>query len=220
MRFIIAPVLALALAGCAGISKEECLYADWAAIGYEDGAEGRPVSAISSRRAACAKKAGVTVDMRAYNAGRADGLRLYCRPSNGYAVGANGGRYYGVCTDGGEHEFLAAYETGRRLYSLEQNVARIEGDIRQAHVDLKNTERHIVDTQAALIAPSTPMADRPGLLLELKELSEQKGNIETALIALNRDLAHAERELADYENHLAYNGPLPQPAYDPRNSSY
>lgn len=220
MRFVAAPVLALMLAGCAGISKEECLYADWAAIGYEDGAAGRPVSAISSKRAACARKAGVTVDMAAYTAGRAEGLKLYCRPSNGYAVGANGGRYYGVCTDGGEHAFLDAYDAGRRLFSLEQDVVQIESDIRQAHIDLKNTERHITNTQAALIAPSTPMADRPRLLLELKDLSEDKGAIQTALIALTRDLADAERELSDYEDHLAFNGPLPHAAYGARNTSY
>lgn len=202
------------------MSKDECLYADWSAIGYEDGAAGRPVSAVSPRRAACANKAGVTVDMTAYNAGREEGLYLYCRPSNGYAVGARGGRYYGVCANDDEEDFLMAYEMGRRLYSLEQNVAAAAGRVRQAQQDLHNTEHHIAATQAALVSPSTPMADRPALLLEMKELYDDKEEIEHALPALDRDLARAEAALADYEDHLAFNGPLLQPAYEPRNARY
>jgi hypothetical protein len=220
MRFIIAPAIALMLAGCAGMSKDECLYADWSAIGYEDGAAGRPVSAVSPRRAACAKKAGITVDMAAYNAGREDGLYLYCRPSNGYAVGANGGRYYGVCASDDEDDFLMAFEMGRRLYSLEQNVYAVAGQIKKAQQDLYNTEHRITATQTALISPATPMADRPALLLEMKELYDDKEQIEYTLAALDRDLARAEAALADYEDHLALNGPLLQPAYEPRNARY
>ncbi|WDI31152.1 DUF2799 domain-containing protein [Hyphococcus flavus] len=220
MRKFYAPVIALSIVGCAGISKEECLYADWSAVGYEDGAAGRPVSAVSHRRSACAKKAGVTVDMVAYNAGRAEGLKLYCRPSNGYSIGAAGGRYYGVCTDGSERLFLSAYESGRRLFSLEQDVATAEGRLHQAEADLHNTDVAIANTQMALVSPSTPMADRPALLVEMKELYERKEDINAAFPRLNRDLYEAERALADYEDHLAYNGPLPHSATEPTRAGY
>ena len=47
MRRIALLLFSLLLAGCAGgMSKKECLYADWRAIGYEDGAQGRDASAI------------------------------------------------------------------------------------------------------------------------------------------------------------------------------
>jgi len=208
------------LGGCAGMSKNECLYADWSTIGYEDGAAGRPVSAVSPRRTACAKKAGVTVDMASYNAGREEGLYLYCQPSNGYAIGANGARYYGVCSGGDEEDFLTAYGIGRRMFSLEQNVSTVNGRIHQARQDLQDTEQYISDAQTALISPSTPMADRPALVLEIKDLYEDRDEIERALVLLHRDLARAEAALADYEEQIAFNGPLLQPAFAPRNAGY
>lgn len=211
---------AVLTAGCASMSKEECLYADWGAIGYEDGAAGRPVSAISSRRAACAEKAGVTVDMIAYRGGREEGLELYCEPSNGYVVGASGGAYYGVCTGPREAAFMTAYETGRHLYRLESAVAALAADIRQARIDLGDVEHRIAHTETALISFETPHAERLELLAQLKHLSEEKGNIETALIALSRDHVRAEDDLAAYREELAYSEFQPGGVLSPSRANY
>ncbi|MEZ5893062.1 MAG: DUF2799 domain-containing protein [Parvularculaceae bacterium] len=63
--------LAVMLGGCAGgLSKEECLVADWRAIGYEDGARGAPASAVSSHRQACARKPASRPTCAGYLAGR------------------------------------------------------------------------------------------------------------------------------------------------------
>lgn len=196
----------LAVSGCASMSKEECVTADWRAIGYEDGAAGLPVSAVSGRRQACAKKAGITVDMAAYTAGRSDGLVLYCRPSNGYSVGTRGGAYHGVCTGPSEHDFLAAYETGRQLYALQAEVTSIGGQIHQAQYDLRDVESRIAETEVALVSPGYTAHERLGLLAEIKTLSEEKGNIETALVVLHRDHERAQENLAAYQSDLAYNG--------------
>lgn len=211
---------AVLLAGCAGISKEECLYADWQAIGYEDGAAGLPVSAVSSKRAACAKKAGVTVDMNEYRAGREAGLTVYCEPSNGFTAGSRGATYYGVCAGPEGHEFSAAYEAGRQLFDLEQASATIAGQIRQAHSDLDDIEHRIAHTEAQLVAPDTAITDRAHLLVDLKQLSEDKGKIKTALIALNRDQARADEELRQYKEYIAYNGPYGRPATEPTRVDY
>lgn len=202
----------LLLSGCAGMSKDECLYADWRAIGYEDGAAGRPVSAVSNRRAVCARKAGVTVDMASYTAGRSQGLELYCQPSRAFAVGSGGGTYYGVCAGPDEAGFITAYQSGRQLFVLEQAVAGIANEIRRAHADLNNVEHRIADAQAGLIAPKVPPEERIQYLADLKAFSEEKGNIETALIALNRDHVRAEEDLRDYQDHLAFNEPYPAAA--------
>ena len=194
------------MTGCAGMSKDECLYADWRAIGYEDGAAGQPVSAVSERRSTCARKAGVTVDMAEYTAGRAQGLDLYCQPSRAFAIGADGQRYHGVCAGPGEAAFTAAYQAGRQLFDLERQVAEIEDDIRQARADLRNVEQYITDAEAGLIAPETTVEDRVQLVADLKTYSEDKGNIETAIVALNRDQVRAERELREYRDYLAASG--------------
>ncbi len=196
----------LVLTGCAGMSKDECLYADWRAIGYEDGAAGLPVSAVSDRRATCARKAGITVDMAEYTAGRAQGLDLYCEPSRGFAVGSGGQTYHGVCSGPGEAEFSAAYQAGRQLFEMERQVANIEDDIRNARSDLRDVEQYIADAEAGLIAPDTTVEDRVQFVADLKTFSEDKGNIETAIVALNRDQVRAERELRDYRDYLAASG--------------
>ena len=119
MRKVFSIFLFIAVTGCAsGMSKEECLYADWRAIGYEDGAAGRDAAAIGSRRVACADKAKVTTDMEAYLRGREHGLWQFCRPANGFDYGARGGRYAGACQGRDEGLFVAAYEKGLKLYGL------------------------------------------------------------------------------------------------------
>ena len=220
MRLVSGVIMAGMLSACASMSESECLTADWGAIGYEDGSRGATVSAVTSRRQACAKKAGITVDMDAYLAGRQQGLRQFCTPTNAYSLGSRGGAYYGVCNGPEEEEFVYAYEAGKQLYYLESNVARAANAIQQAHSDLRAAEHNIAHTEAALISPKTPMRDRPGLLVDLKEYSKEKGRIETAIIALNRDHVRAQEDLDDYRADLAYNGPYLAGVSAPRNAGY
>lgn len=218
---IVATILVLLIgSGCASMSAEECLTADWQAIGYEDGARGSSVSAVTSRRQACAKSAGVAVDMAAYMTGRDMGLVDFCRPSNAYALGARGGAYHGVCAGPEEREFVAAFESGRQLYSLTNAVASAQTQIQEAQYDLVEVDKQITHTEVSLIAPATPAAERLHLLADLKHLSERKGNIETALIALNRDHVRAQEELRDYRSFIAYNGPYPSAATAPTNANF
>ena len=208
MRIILwAALVALTSAGCASMSAQECLTADWRAIGYEDGARGASVAAVSPRRRACADKAGVSVDMAAYMDGRDAGLVLFCQPGNGYALGARGGAYNGVCAGPQEAGFIAAYESGRELHALERRVAGIEADIRLAHGDLDALAEDIAVAEADLVASDTPHEDRVLLLAKVKRLSEERGNIETAIIALNRDHVRAIDALDAYRAFIAANGP-------------
>ncbi len=217
----LATILAVVfLSGCATMSAEECLTADWQAIGYEDGARGASVSAVTSRRQACAKTAGVTVDMAAYMAGRDMGLVEFCQPPNGYALGARGGAYLGVCSGPEEREFVAAFESGRQLYALENAVASAEAQINKAQYDLHEVDKQITHTEVTLIAPGTPAEQRLRMLADLKHLSERKGNIETALIALNRDHVRAQEELAEYHRFIAFNGPYPNVVTSPSNANF
>src|SRR5262245_45861049 len=89
-------VAMLALSGCASMSKNECLTVDWRTVGFEDGAAGYPADRIGQHCKACAKH-GVTPDLAAYQSGREQGLREYCRPQNGFRVGSRGSGYDGSC---------------------------------------------------------------------------------------------------------------------------
>lgn len=199
MRKVFIAVPFIALAGCAsGMSKEECLYADWRAIGYEDGAAGLDAGAISSRRTACADKAKVTPDMEAYLAGREGGLDQFCRPANGFDYGARGGRYAGACQGRDEQGFVAAYEMGLTLYGLTQNFNAASRALANAHADLDSIEHGITHAQAALVNPLTPHPARLDHLAELKTLYDRRDKVRDAIPRLVDDVDRAEGELEAY----------------------
>lgn len=206
MRKVFSILPFIAVAGCAsGMSKEECLYADWRAIGYEDGAAGRDAAAIGSRRVACADKAKVTPDMEAYLQGREHGLGQFCRPANGFDYGARGGRYAGACQGRDEGPFVAAYEKGLKLYGLTSNYEAASRALANAHADLDSIEHSITHAQAALVNPATPHPARLDHLAELKTLYDRRDKVRDAIPMLVRDVDRAEAELEDYRRETEEN---------------
>ena len=171
---------ALLASGCASMSDEECLATDWSAVGYEDGARGYTAERFSRHRQACAKH-GITADFGAYQQGRADGLVEYCQPGRGYDVGVSGGRYYGVCSVELEQDFLDAYNAGYHLYTLRANVNRASSNIAAKERELERVEDLIRSKEAALIAKETTTEERVLLIVDLKELSERTGQLETEI---------------------------------------
>lgn len=202
---ILAGVSLLVLGGCASMSGDECLTSDWHAIGYEDGSQGATANALGNRRKACAKH-GVTPDFDAYQAGRAEGLHEFCRPTRGFNLGVSGGRYNGVCPRTSEAGFLDAYNSGQQLYSLRSVVNSVNGKIDSRQRELEQVEEQIKETQAALIAQETSTEDRVLLLADLQDLSERTGQIEAEILMLVDERALAERDLEAYEAVLADSG--------------
>ena len=210
MRISIAALSIFLLAGCAGgLSKDECLYADWQAIGYEDGARGAPANAVSSHRQACAKKAGVTPDMTAYLAGRDEGLREYCQPSNGFRVGANGWRYHGVCAGPEQGAFTSAYQQGNQLYVLESDLSHAESAFIATQNRIVELDRQIDQAGIALVSPGITTQERIHILADMKAMQEEKERAKRSIGPLRRDIDIASEELADYRAFLAANGPYP-----------
>ncbi len=192
----------LALSGCASMSSEECMASDWSAIGYEDGARGYTSARFSTHRKACAKH-GVTADFRAYQAGRDEGLVEFCQPSRGYNLGVSGGNYNGVCDVALEEEFLDAFRVGQQLYGLRWNVNQANAQIGAKERELERVESEIRDKEAMLISEETTTEDRVLLLVDLKDLSERTGELESEIEALVAARARHEYELADYEQTVA-----------------
>jgi hypothetical protein len=203
MRIAILIAAALALAACAsGMSKKECQYADWRAVGYEDGAAGRDASAIAARRTACAK-ARVTPDMEAYLSGREAGLDEFCLPANGFDYGARGYSYAGACAGRDEKAFVASYEKGFALYGYVSTLEAARGALANAHADLNRIQHEINANEAALISPATPHLARVDHLAALKHLTEERGGVRAAVRDLTDDVEAAEDDLAAYQRALA-----------------
>ena len=197
MRYVLL-LAAAALSGCAGMSDTECQLADWETIGYEDGVRGRDGAAIGQYRRECAD-AGVVPDRAAYEQGRQSGLAEYCRPSNAYRLGTAGHNYAGVCGNFDEYAFLDAYRAGRVLYDLRRDVNREEAALDRLHADIRDTEQQIVDIEKALIADETSAEDRVSLLVDLKQASQQLGELENQVFVQQQALAEAQARLADAE---------------------
>jgi len=196
---IAAGALALVLQGCASMSKNECMTADWYAIGYESGIRGQRESQISDHRKACAEH-GVTPDLARYLEGREAGLQKFCEPGNGYRLGRAGTGYAGVCPSRVEGDFLRSYRAGRELYDMQQNINRLGRRIKSRQAELKTVDDNIADKQAELIAAGVTASQRALLLTQLLDLQEKAKDIQRDIYyaRIQRDserarLASAER---------------------------
>lgn len=205
-RTTLSLILVLSLAGiggCASMSEEECVMSDWQTIGFEDGSRGYTADRLGDHRRACAEH-GVAPDFRAYQAGREEGLRLFCQPSRGFNLGASGGQYQGVCSADLEVEFLDGYRAGAELYNLRANVSAANSQINVRENELQRTKELIRDKEAALIDRGTTTEERILLLADLKDLSERTGELETEIDLLIDDRARHEERLASYQAVLAH----------------
>ncbi len=193
-----AALATLVMSGCASMSSDECMTADWKAVGYEDGALGYTTEQFSKHRKACASH-GVTPSFADYQAGREGGLVEYCQPGRGFDVGARGGRYYGVCSVNLEPDFLDAYNAGHHLYTLRSRVDHATSSISSREYELKSVDEDIREKEAALIARETTIEQRVILLADLKDLAERTGELSVEIEHLYEDRARYRVELENYQ---------------------
>jgi hypothetical protein len=193
------------VSGCASMSGDECAMSDWHTIGFEDGAQGFTAERLGNHRKACAKH-GVAPDFEQYKAGRTEGLRQFCQPSRGFSLGANGGRYNGVCPADMEIDFVDAYNSGHQLYTLRSAVNSASYQINNKRAELERTGDSIREAEALLIARETTVQERVLLLAEIKDLAERSGQLEAEIVDLVEERAVSEQRLASYATLLADSG--------------
>jgi hypothetical protein len=194
-----AMILALTLSGCASMDEEECLTVDWRTIGFEDGAAGYTGDRIARHRKACAKH-GVSPDLALYQSGREEGLREYCRPANGYRLGAQGNSYGGVCPAELEDAFLSAYDSGRQLYTLESRVSSATYQLEGKRRELNRAEDDVVRKSALAIDGDATGEQRAQAVVDLKQLAERIGRLKAEIRQLEVDRVQYERDLQDYRS--------------------
>jgi len=189
--------LALAMAGCASMSRNECVTVDWRTVGYEDGVMGRSGDRIGRYRKACADH-GVAPDLDAYQAGRAEGLREYCQPDNGYRLGSSGAGYGASCPADLAPAFNAAYESGHELYSRRYRVNHAQSQLASMRRELDSLE-HQITSQGLIVAnPTSTPEDRTHAFIETKQLVERHERLKTEIAELEQDLRRYQQELDDY----------------------
>jgi uncharacterized protein DUF2799 len=202
MRILVLAALA-ALAGCNSMSEKECLSTDWRTVGYEDGVNGFTGDRIGRYRNACSEH-GVTPNLGEYQAGRDQGLQEFCKPVNGFRVGARGAGYSGVCPADLDREFVDAYQSGRQLYTLRSRVGSTQGEIYSAHAEMEQIERNLISVGAQIVDPTTTNEQRAQLVLDSKHMAERKGELKARIPQLEYELVGYQRELDDYRATLNY----------------
>ncbi|MCC6135739.1 MAG: DUF2799 domain-containing protein [Gammaproteobacteria bacterium] len=184
---------ALALAGCATLSKDQCLMGDWYDIGIQDGAEGYSPSRLAQHQEACAEFR-VRPDRGAYQAGWDRGIGEYCTPDRGFQEGRRGASYAYVCPPPLEWAFLEGYRNGQQLYRQEQRLREVEAELerkkkearkrdedrRKADEDRRRRDSTTGDYQR--IQPASPTrderADQEKLRREIEQLQQQMRRVD------------------------------------------
>jgi ribosome modulation factor len=126
-RLLVALIFSLSVAmlsGCATMSKEECINANWRSLGYSDGARGVHYSYLDKRREACGEYA-VVPDNDAYMSGWNEGIRGFCTSDRGYRYGVAGKAYNHICPADVEADFLTGWRQGIRRYCAPDNGLKL-----------------------------------------------------------------------------------------------
>ncbi len=185
-------LLALVLTGCATMSKEECVNADWQIIGFEDGASGSPPNRIGVHRKACADY-GVVPDKQAYDAGYAEGLLTYCVYDYGLAAGRDGRQANGVCPI--VSDYRAGYEDGLISFCTYEvgyeEAAQGRSYERVCPQDLEQDFLSGFDHGRAIF----------GLVTRLKD-------IDSRLSQVDRERDRIEQKRREMRNNVAFDGDL------------
>ncbi len=218
---------ALLIPGCSSLSERECRATDWWAVGQKDGTLGRPSSAITEHREACAEH-GVPPDSDAYEEGRRSGLLVYCTRFSGYRVGRNDEPYHaGVC----EGELADPFETGLRRGRLVLALETEAWGIRQGRKTLKATlgrlEYERKTLQEKLDADESIPQDREHMQGQIGKLGqklesltrdyEDSGERQVEAMARLREATEAAREdgYADEGGRFQLYQDAPEPAETP-----
>ena len=200
MRFITILFGLILISGCASMSADECRFADWRTVGYEDGRTGS-TGRLGDHSKACAKVA-ITPDLDQYELGRAEGLRQYCVPAKGYETGSNGRSYNGVCPADLEPAFVEALEDGRVMHRFEKAVSDLQSEINDIERDLDDDEDDIRDLERELVENDGDAKSRQELLDQIKQITRDAESHRISLVEIDRDLYRAEQELKEYRELL------------------
>jgi hypothetical protein len=169
-----------AFSGCATLSKNECLEADWYELGWRDGSSGKPRSLFQDHVESCMQH-NVKPDRGAYYRGRDEGLKIYCTYDSGFKQGRRGRSFHHVCPPELEPTFWAGYKKGSEIRKYEEKIAALEKN-------LKKIERQIEEKEKELISQTLSYEQRTLIRVDIRKLDLKY-----------RDLARELKQLRETE---------------------
>jgi len=182
--------------GCATLNKDECLNANWEAIGFKDGHDGYPQSRIDEHRKACAEYR-IKPDLSLYLQGYERGIREFCKPQRAFQYGLHGHAYREICPAEMRSAFSEAYAEGRQLYELDRQIIKSRHAIQALDKEIHELDEARADIEARLIASHIPRIERARLIEDMRIIDDKRvHNIELIreyeadILRLRDDLAH------------------------------
>ncbi|MBT9445384.1 MAG: DUF2799 domain-containing protein [Hyphomonadaceae bacterium] len=210
MRLMMAGLIGLgaaALAACETIggpamSPAQCSVADWKALGYQDGAEGRVPERFVSRQQACIA-VGYGADQEAYMAGRRDGLWTWCQPDRAFRLGLDGNSYNGVCPPELDGMFRDAHAEGYRAHTVVSALQSVESTITSLRSERDDLEHKIQANQLGLERSATE-EERQRHRGELDRLYGERRQVENRLHDAERDRRYRARDVSELREELGF----------------
>lgn len=187
------------LSGCfaTGMSQTECVAADWSALGYADGRNGRSAGRFVTRADQCIQY-GVFADQSVYDAGYQRGLEALCTPLGGLEFGRAGRSYQGVCAPDMEYAFMQAYDAGVRFHRLHSAMHGAESALDSAYSRIDRLQRDRREKIRKLNeSPDEPY--RKKKRDQIAAIESSLYSVEQSLHRLRHDVRHAERAFFRYE---------------------
>lgn len=117
LKLLFIVLLPVVLSACASLSQTECLNADWQAIGFDDGQNGRDLTYVQDRNNSCLAHS-VTPDQAQYQSGYEAGLAHFCTAAKGSWLGESGQEFKDVCPAELDGEYRKAYEKGHSFFMM------------------------------------------------------------------------------------------------------
>ena len=170
----------LVLAGCASMSPEECLQANWEEVGYNDAVEGFAVSRAADHREACADT-GVSVDFELYRHGHSLGLPYYCTRETGFETADHGGDFATQCRRETFPDYALGYGEGHDVFVLKTEMREIE-----IQIDDKSDQARALLSQIGQLRAAR---DNPELSKDTRrEARYQLSQLESLYRSLNQEI--------------------------------
>jgi hypothetical protein len=167
-------VFAVTIAGCASLTPQQCLQADWRQIGYSDGINGVSGARIDDHAKACAEQ-GIRPNLDEYLNGRSQGLINYCQPENGFALGRRGAHLNGAdCAEYLKPAFIEQYRRGNQLHLIETDLGARRARIHENGWQIRRSNQRIAAIRADLSKSDLPAERRTALLNEFNRQVELK----------------------------------------------
>ena len=182
-------VISVLISGCQSMSEDECLMANWEAVGYEDGSNGLPAGDIGRHREACARYS-VVPNLERYQRGRTEGLKMFCQPTRGFLHGRSGAVYGGVCPRNLEEGFRAGYKDGKRIGDGERHLANLQSKLAGLERRYEEVVSILDDSrrEERVISDEPTRDERAFLLGRAKDLRKEKEQLEENIRHLRLDI--------------------------------